>query len=324
MDEIGLIKHLTHNLKVPKNLVVPIGDDCAYIQKGDAIELYTTDTMVEGVHFDLSFFPPEVLAYKLVAVNLSDIASCGGVPRYALISLTVPKHVDRHFLEKFYKEIAILSSVYNFSVIGGDVTSGKEFNLTMTLIGEASKVNALRSNARAGDILFCVGDLGWAGLGLLLIQGETLVDNKKYGDKAVDALIHPVPMLKEGKWLSDRIERLAMIDSSDGLGNCAYWLAKESGVTIVIDAELAIDRHLTAVTDKARELTYSAGDDYMLVGTMSEADWEAIRPVYPHDFAPIRKIGKVTPQDKVLVYEKSLVEGHIKLSSINTKGYSHF
>ncbi len=324
MDEISLIYKLTNHLKKPDNLLVPIGDDCAFVDTGHGIELFTTDTMVEGVHFDLSFSTAEDLAIKLVSSNLSDIASCGGTPKYALISITVPKHINAAFLEKFYKQLNELTVLYNFGIIGGDVSAGKEFNLTMTVVGRAERVNCLRNNAKAGDVLFCVGELGWAGLGLQVLREKVRIENKKFKHKAVEAFLNPVPLLREGYWLSAHIRRLAMMDSSDGLANCAFWIAKSSNVTVILEPDLAVDTQLKGLTSEAKGLTYDFGDDYALVGTMSEADWASVVSRYPADYARIRKIGTIAPFNKVFVYEKELIKGHIKLSQVNSHGYSHF
>jgi thiamine-monophosphate kinase len=284
-----------------------IGDDCALLAIPEGYDLaVTTDTMVEGVHF-FAGAEPEALGHKLLAVNLSDLASVGAKPLSVTLALTMPK-ADEDWLKAFSRGFLALAEKHQVDLIGGDTTSGP-LTLTVQALGLVPQGQALlRSAAKVGDFIYMSGWLGQAGLGLKINQGY-LCDKP---DRALNRFNAPNPRIDVGMALVGVAN--ACIDISDGLAGDLAHILEQSGVGACLDWQTLplsdeVQAYIRATGDWMMPLR--AGDDYELCFTVSPDKTEK----FPLD---CRKIG-VIEQAPGLRLNK---EGRIQ--SIEVKGYEHF
>ena len=287
-----------------RNVAVGIGDDAAVIRnRAGRYILLTTDTLVEKVHFDLKYFTFFELGWKLLAVNLSDIASKGGIPKYALVTLGIRKDMNTSDIDGFYAGIRALARKHKVEIVGGDiVTSPKNLFFMMALFGVAEKI-VKRSGARPGDAIVSIGRLGGAASGLSAL--------KKYGRRALrikrsnaKAHLMPHPMLKEGR--NALKHATSMIDNSDGLARCLIEICKSSKV----GARIHLNKVPLAKGASLEQALYG-GEDYNLILTapMNRA-------------GSIKKgtvIGEVTRSRKII-----LIDGSGREKTLKDKGYEHF
>lgn len=240
-----------------------IGDDCALLQMPAGYQLaVTTDTMVENVHF-LADTDPFLLGYKLLAVNLSDLAAMGAEPFAVTLALTLPK-VQERWLEAFSRGFMTLARQFNVDLIGGDTTSGP-LTLTVQAMGMLPQGKAmLRSQAKVGDLIFVTGTLGDAGLGLKIAQGYSSDD----AELALNRFNQPLPRVTEGMALRGLAN--ACIDISDGLASDLGHILQQSQVGACLQwSQLPLSapvQHYIQQTDNW-QLPLTAGDDYELCFT---------------------------------------------------------
>lgn len=234
-------------------------DDAAVLEFGKLKLVITQDTLVENVHF-LPDDPPESVAWKLVAVNLSDLAAKGAKPLAALTSYTLTG--DAEWDSDFVKGLGQALNHFAVALIGGDTVSACERTIGLTLIGEAKGKVPARSGAHEGDALFVTGFIGDAGLGLSIARGELTG-----AESLLDAYRRPVPQLAAGVALAPTVS--AMMDVSDGLLIDALRLADASGVAAMIDLDavpLSAEFRACRGHDRtARLMAATAGDDYQLL-----------------------------------------------------------
>jgi thiamine-monophosphate kinase len=266
LSEFGLIQRFfaQQPLKNPHNHL-GIGDDCALLEIPPGYQLaVTTDTMVENVHF-FAGANPRQLGHKLLAVNLSDLASMGAEPFAVTLALTLPK-VDENWLAEFSQGFLALAERYNVDLIGGDTTKG-HLTLTVQALGLVPKNSAMqRSAAKVGDLIYVSGCLGDAGLGLKIEQGYHCANP----ESALTQFHQPLPCVEQG--LALRGIANACIDISDGLvADLGHILEKSAvGATITIDSlplSAAVKTYIAESGDWQLPLT--AGDDYQLCFTIS-------------------------------------------------------
>jgi len=266
LAEFDLIKH--YFTRPPKRTSTrqSIGDDCALLAVPEGYELaITTDTMVEDVHF-FSDVDPEALGYKLLAVNLSDLASMGAEPIAVTLALTMPK-VDSAWLKSFAKGFFSLADQFTIDLIGGDTTSGS-LTLSVQAMGIVPKQGALyRSSAQVGDLVFVTGNLGDAGLGLKIKQGFI----SQYGDVALCRFNRPEPRINEGLILRSLAN--ACIDISDGLLADLGHILEKSSVGACVNYENlplseSVRNYIQTTNDWCMPL--NAGDDYELCFTIAK------------------------------------------------------
>ncbi|MCO6429636.1 MAG: thiamine-phosphate kinase [Deltaproteobacteria bacterium] len=275
--EFELIELLTreHIKDLPKGVIGP-GDDCAVIDlsalfPGGELQgkklLLTTDLMVEDRHFRISSSPQD-LGWKLLAVNISDIAAMGGAPVAALVTLQLSPNMES-FAEDLYGGIYELAAQSNVSIVGGDVSSGDKVSLGVTLVGTCEGTPLLRSAAKAGDLLYLSGKCGFANVGFRLAEGESLDDLSNEARRlAASRFARPVPRVELGCTLQSEALANAAIDISDGLVQDASHIAKMSGVSAVIDLAVAEQflgkRYLASVLcgGEDYELLFSAAPEH--------------------------------------------------------------
>tara|TARA_B100000767_G_scaffold166513_1_gene155948 strand:+ start:233 stop:1282 length:1050 start_codon:yes stop_codon:yes gene_type:complete len=294
LGEFGLIDHLTKNIKVKNaSSIKGIGDDAAVIDMGDKYQLISTDLLVEGVHFDLSYMPLKHLGYKSVAVNVSDICAMNGVAKQITLGLAMSNRFTVEALDEFYEGIRLACEHYGVDLIGGDTTSSTSgLMISVTVIGEVEKENVVyRNGAKVNDLVICTGDLGAAYLGLQLLNREkemfkenpTMQPDLSGNDYVLKRQLKPEAGIKYIEILKDlNIIPTSMIDVSDGLSSEILHLAKSSkvGVTIYEDKipvdyttmNLANEFNMNPIT-----CALSGGEDYELLFTVSQLHYDKFK-----------------------------------------------
>ena len=330
LGEFGLIELLkelsapTWNKNSPsgKNLIIGIGDDAAAWHGESSIQLVTVDSFIQGVHFSLDITPWEALGWKALAVNLSDIAAMGGMPRYAVVSLAVPEHTEVEEVTALYRGMMELALKSDTAVIGGDTSRAPEVALNITVTGSTSandEVMLTRSGAKGGDQIAVTGSLGGSGGGFKMLT-QNLKFNTESAARLKEAFLYPQPRIAEGQLLLRQGIRAA-IDISDGLISDLGHICRASG----LGARIYADR--VPVHPDAREgfgdeeglkLALSGGEDYELLFTGSAG---VIGGVKKLSECPVTVIGEMVTdkENRVAVIDN---EGkHIKIDS---GGWDHF
>jgi len=308
ISEFALIQRFfTQQAVTSSSTRLGIGDDCALLSLPDGYELaVTTDTMVENVHFFVGT-DPEKLGHKLLAVNLSDLASMGAKPLSVTLALTLPK-VDEKWLTAFAKGFLGLAERYSVDLIGGDTTSGP-LTLTVQAMGLVPKGKALlRSSALPGDFIYLTGSLGEAGLGLKHIRGYHCANPQA----SYNRFHKPDPQIEAGLALIGIAN--ACIDVSDGLaGDLSHILEQSNvGACLYWDALPLSDAVLAYINDTGDwSMPLTAGDDYELCFTVSpeKADLLTIN---------CTKIGIIEATPGLRMHKAGAIE------LLNCKGYEHF
>ncbi|MFZ7114631.1 MAG: thiamine-phosphate kinase [Bacteroidota bacterium] len=294
LGEFGLIDQIASavELKNPES-IKGIGDDAAVIDNSNEMTVVTTDMLVEGVHFDLTFQPLKHLGYKAVTVNLSDIYAMNATPKQIVVAIAISNRFSLEAIEELYAGIQMACDKYSVDLVGGDTTSSTSgLVISVTAIGKAKKVDLVyRNGAGVGDLICVSGDLGGAYVGLQLLEREKKIflENPKIqpdlsnADYILERQLKPEPR-------KDIIEKLkqvdvkptAMIDVSDGLSSEVMHLCKQSGTGCTLyEDKFPIDPQ---TYEKAREFNLdptvcalSGGEDYELLFTIKQSDYEKIR-----------------------------------------------
>jgi thiamine-monophosphate kinase len=309
MDEFELIRRYFDCQTASSGVVVGIGDDGAVLEPSpDKQQIHVTDTLVEGVHFPAGTHPADI-GYRVVAVNLSDIAAMGADPRWMTLAITLAG-ANEQWLQLFSKGLFEAADQHDVHLVGGDTTSGPAITVTVTLIGEVKKDAALlRSGAKVGDGIYVTGTPGDAAAGLQMLQhGEARGDLQQ-------RFLRPTPRVDVGKRLVGMAS--AAIDVSDGLLGDAKKMLSASGVggEINLDELPISDARLEyAGAEAARGFALTGGDDYELCFTA--ADDRVIDRI--GDLAQVTRIGQVL--DAVQLVCK--LDGDIV--EIDDSGYRHF
>jgi len=305
LGEFGLIETLTKNFELKNpSTIKGVGDDAAVLNFKNKNVLSSTDLLVEGVHFDLAYFPLKHLGYKSAVVNFSDIYAMNGYATQLLVGLAVSNRFPLEAIEEIYEGIKLACRIYEVDLVGGDTTSSRSgLVLAPTVLGEVAKAKEVyRSGAKPNDLIVVTGDLGASYMGLLVLQRENevfKVNPQHQPDLApyayvVERQLKPEARRDVIKILEDlKVQPTAMIDISDGLSSEVLHITKQSGVGANIYAEkIPIDPQtvLTAEEFNISELTaaLNGGEDYELLFTISQKDYEKIQ--YRKEFAVIGHI----------------------------------
>ena len=248
-------------------LLVDTGDDTAVWRVGERLELFTTDTVVEGVHFTRETTPWRDLGWKAIAANISDVASMGGEPTYALITLGLPPETAVEDIEETYRGMLEIGDEYGMGIVGGDIVGSPVLFITTALVGVTETDPLMRSTARPGDAVGVSGYLGSSGGGLRLML-EKADDTGEAADFLRGAHRRPVPAVRQGRLLAEAGIRTAM-DVSDGLADDLGKLCVASGVRARVRAS-AVPVH-PALRQRFPEdclsLALEGGEDYVLLFT---------------------------------------------------------
>ena len=293
LGEFGLIEHLTNSVKLKhKSTVKGIGDDCAVLNLKNQT-LVTTDLLIEGVHFDLSYVPLKHLGYKAVMVNLSDVYAMNGMAKQITVSIAVSNRFPLEALEELYAGIHLACKMYNIDLIGGDTTSStKGLLISVTAIGEAKKEDIVyRNGAKPNDLLVVTGDLGAAYLGLQVLEREKQVFKANpNAQPELDNYTYLVERQLKPEARKDIVELLkalevkptAMIDISDGLSSEILHLCKQSKVGCdLYENKIPLSQDVISTSEEfninSTTVALSGGEDYELLFTISQNDFDKIK-----------------------------------------------
>ena len=294
LGEFGLIDHLTKNLKVKHSTTVKgIGDDAAVLDFKNEQVVVTTDLMIEGVHFDLSYVPLKHLGYKAVVVNLSDVYAMNAMATQVTVSIAVSNRFPLEALEELYAGIETAAKIYNIDVVGGDTTSStKGLLISITALGKAdAKKVVYRNQAKPKDLLVVSGDLGAAYMGLQVLEREKevfKVNPQNQPDLSPYTYLIERQLKPEArKDIVELLEKLgvkptSMIDISDGLSSEIIHLCTQSKVGCVLyETKIPIDPALISTCEEfdidSTTVALNGGEDYELLFTMSQEDYDKIK-----------------------------------------------
>jgi len=289
--------------------------------------IWTIDTMVEGTHF--RWWPamtPRALGAKLAAVNLSDIASKGGAPQYALLSLGVPADAEVARVAEFFEGLCDALAAAEVALIGGDTVLAPQWTLTLSLTGtlEESRGITARSRAKAGQTIFVTGWPGESAAGLEVLEGHAPRAADPDG-VLVARHVAPTARLREGAALARAFADLAMMDSSDGLAHSVAEIARQSGVAAVISESAvpiadALAHFAREAVQDALELALYGGEDYELVFA-SSAGIDDVRALFVREgiATEVRAIGFVEAGEGL-----QLLRRDSRREKIGPMGYEHF
>ncbi len=293
LGEFGLIDHLTQNNEIRHaSTLVSIGDDAAVLDHLGKQIVVTTDLLIEGVHFDLTYTPLTHLGYKSVVVNLSDVYAMNATPTQITMSIAISNRFSVEALEEFYEGVYAACEKYNVDLVGGDTTSSsKGFVISVTAIGEVKADKFVkRDGAQKGDLICVSGDLGAAYLGLLLMEREKKIfiespsvqPDLENQDYILRRLLKPEARKDIVDFFEDQgILPTAMMDISDGLSSELLHICKQSNVGCVIYEDKI------PISEESRNFAFtlkldptacalSGGEDYELLFTLKQEDYDNI------------------------------------------------
>lgn len=310
LGEFGLIHHLTDNIKIKNESTLKgVGDDCAVLHYPDSEVLVTTDMLMEGVHFDLTYIDLQHLGYKSAMVNISDIFAMNGTPRQLTVSIALSKHFKVEDMEEFYSGLRMACDKWGVDIVGGDTTSSYTgLAISITCIGEARKEDIVyRNGAKDTDLICVTGDLGAAYMGLQLLEREKSVyyqqvdEARKKNDKhALEELKGFQPDFAGKEYLLQRqlqteargdiiarfrelnIRPTAMMDISDGLSSELMHICKQSNCGCrIYEKNIPIDYQTAVMAEELNmnvtTCALNGGEDYELLFTVPIGDHEKIQ-----------------------------------------------
>ncbi|MEZ4804922.1 MAG: thiamine-phosphate kinase [Bacteroidia bacterium] len=294
LGEFGLIKHLAKSVKTHQSSTVKgIGDDAAVIDNGSNFKLISTDMLIEGSHFDLTYTPLKHLGYKAVVSNISDIVAMNGKATQLVVSLGLSNRFSLEAIEELYVGMLAACNLYKVDLVGGDTcSSSKGLILNIAIYGEVEKDKiTYRSTCKEGDLLVVTGDLGAAYLGLHILEREKRIFIEKPdfqpdlegNDYIIQRQLKPEARVDILELLNGlKIVPTSMIDVSDGLSSELHHLAEQSGVGFTVyEDKLPIDpiayqRAIDLGIDPTVAML-NGGEDYELLFTISPSDYETIK-----------------------------------------------
>jgi thiamine-monophosphate kinase len=328
VGEFGFVDRLSQRVVAHHGVQLGIGDDCAVTDAPvSGRTLTTTDLLVEGIHFDLSYTDPASLGYKSLAVNLSDIAAMGGVPRHVLLGLAVPPTIDVEFLDAFTDSFIALADQHAVTLIGGDTCASLAgLMVSVTLVGEQVPDRILtRGAAQPGDLIVVSGTVGDSALGLELLQGRLLtVDDAEAVRFCINRHLRPMPRVALGQLLANTGMVRAMIDLSDGiLADLGHILTASNVGASLEAAQLPISsayRTLAARTlGNFSELALTGGEDYELLFTIPQEREADLLRIQASAEVPLTVIGSITAET-----ELQILDSAGRALQFPRSGYNHF
>ena len=266
-SEFELIARLSAGIRLSRRTILGIGDDCAVVSRPQGQLLFTIDSMVEKVHFDLRWGTPEALGARALAVNLSDIAAMGGRPTACVVNLGVREGITSRTLERIYSGLRGAAREASTDIIGGNITRASELSITIALIGEAGSGVMRRDAARVGDEIFVTGTLGDAALGWRFLAGKLKAKRNRAATKyLVERFLSPHARLYAGQRLATLRPTPAAIDVSDGLMQDLGHILERSGVGAEIDASrIPVSPAYRALMGDDLQHAINGGEDYELI-----------------------------------------------------------
>ena len=327
LGEFGFIDRISSLCKIHGNDVIRgIGDDCAIIKiSPDENLLITTDMMVERVHFLVNLQTAHSIGAKALAVNLSDIAACGGTPKQAFVSIAIPDCIDVIWLEDLYRGISELAAEFEVDILGGDTTRSLTDMVINILVTGFTKNNEtlFRNGDHDGDIIAVSGHLGYSAAGLELLRNSSNSSDQIYAP-LIDAHLKPKPHVRVGRILARSKACNAAIDISDGLSSDLGHVCKQSGLGATIFEEMFPLSE--ALTQAALELSadpmgwiLNGGEDYVLLAAIRSEEFAKVKLAVTEAGADLIEIGRFVSGSKMKLIKKSGM-----VFDIVPKGWDHF
>ena len=321
MKEINYLKIINKELTDNSFL----GDDCAFIKPellGTKGLYITQDTLVEKVHFTIDTITPYQLGQKAVNINLSDLAANCAKPLFLTISLSLPKSINESFVKDFYKGTNKICEKHNIKVVGGDITGSEKIVISICAIGQkTSDIVISRKFAEVGDIVFVTGFHGDSAGGLKQIQ------TGQQNTYLTNAHLYPTAQLEKSYELlkiaeKTNIQKFAMMDTSDGLADAMYRIAKESSVSIECEFKnIPISKELKKeFPQNYQNLVLWGGEDFQLLGCITPTVFEKL------DKNQFIKIGTVQKKEKDFFVKINLENKSVLINQkvYETKSFNHF
>jgi thiamine-monophosphate kinase len=327
LGEFGLIELLTDIVDRTKNsqdpswqrLLIGIGDDAAAWQGDSSIQLATTDSLIQDTHFDLNITTWEELGWKSIAVNLSDIAAMGGIPKYALISLALPGELEVDCISSLYQGMAQVSTQFGVAIIGGNIASASRTMINVTVLGSLESKPALtRSAAIPSDQIAITGYTGLSAAGLKMLKQKLSFDAET-SRLLRQAHLQPTPRINEGQILLRHGVRAA-IDISDGLLADLTHICEASKVSARIKKDAVPIHPILESNFKSdcQQLALSGGEDYEL---LFAANTDIIKQIKQTISCPVTVIGEITEGTPGQV---RLIDAAGKIIPWQQGGWEHF
>lgn len=296
------------------------GDDCSLLSLDTQHYniLVTTDIFTENSHFRRDYFSPEAIGYKSLAVNISDIYAMGGNPFSAQLALSLPQDIEKSFLESLFSSMASLAKEHNIILSGGDLTKSENLSLTITLLGKVDKdVRLYRNQAKCGDIVFLVGDIGLSRLALKILEKESKQEKEGY-PQAVNRHLFPQMHKESALQIHDfakkyKEEKFSLMDVSDGLAQDLPRLVEKYGIDLCLEEkDLYTEIVNFCKNEKLNPIDFAiqGGEDYALLGTCPSSLWEEFSLFCPK----AKKIGFVKEEKGIYCFGEER----------NLQGYDHF
>ncbi|MGI0480164.1 thiamine-phosphate kinase [Geminocystis sp. CENA526] len=304
------------------------GDDGAIFSiDKDKKLVVTTDILVEDVHFSDKTTPPHAIGYRAVTANLSDVVAMGGIPKSITVGLSLRKDTPVSWVESLYQGMYDCLSLFNCTIIGGDITSSKVNTIAITALGEVSENQAIyRHTAQVGDLIVITGNHGLsrAGLEILLYPDKYRHINPEIREKVIFAHQYPKPRLDVIKALSGLgcQGKITGMDSSDGLGDAIIQICEQSKVGSIVNLrKIPLDDAILAMTDFDTALHWAlyGGEDFELVLCVNSAIAYSLQEKFPQE---CHIIGEITPSDKIELIDEQKVYAKRLLNQ--KKAYQHF
>jgi len=326
IGEFGLIRHLTESIKLQNpSTRKGVGDDCAILSyPADKDVLVTTDLLLEGVHFDLTYVPLKHLGYKSAMVNFSDVYAMGGMPRQITVSVGLSQRFSVEDMDEFYAGLMLACQSHGVDIVGGDTTSSMTgLTISITCIGEVEKGKAIcRNGAKQGDLICVTGNLGAAYMGLQLLEREKIVYYQQLKENhGNETLEMAQPDFSGKEYLLERqlrpearrdvilklrekgVSPTSMMDISDGLSSELIHICTQSGCGCrIYEEHIPLDYQTASQAEEfnmnVTTCALNGGEDYELLFTVSLADKEKVE-----EMEDVHLIGYITKEEdgKVLI-----------------------
>jgi thiamine-monophosphate kinase len=330
LGEFGLIdlfrKKFPVRPEAGKRIVLGLGDDCAVLKSSpENLLLFTIDSLMERVHFDLSYFSYEDAGIKAMAANISDIAAMGGLPLAAVVSLGLPKKMEVLDTLNLYSGMGKTAQRFGFSIVGGDIFLSDKIVISVALLGEVEpKFLKKRYGAKIGDLICVTGDLGESQAGLELLQSykkDKSALGSTFSKRIFNKHLRPTPRLFESRELVKKLKINSMIDISDGLLGDLYHISEESKVGArLFEDKIPISKKVLKLSSllKQKPLDYAlySGEEYELLFTVDRKDLMSLKTLK----TKVSIIGEIT--NKALRME--IVDKNGNTRVLKKKGWVHF
>jgi len=326
LSERDLIARIQSKLPpAPPWLLVGVGDDAAVVEpERNRAEVLSVDALVDGVHFDRAFVPPEAIGHRALAVNLSDLAAMGAAPRLALLSMALPATLPLPDFDGIVAGFLSLACAHRVHVAGGNLarTPGP-LTIDVTVAGTVKRRQALtRSGARPGDEVYVSGMLGSAHAGLAVASRQSPVTSSPATSPLVERYLRPTPRVRLGMLLARNRAASACVDLSDGLADGAHRIAESSGVGMAVDADaLPIDPDARSFFESNGgdpvDAAVTGGDDYELLFTVRPRTHRRLAAAINHGGVPLTRVGVCT-EGRAVVIRRAGVDRPMP------EGYGHF